>query len=76
MHAMFDLTYTLVKFSKSPSGHSRIISTVNFRYMISFDFIYFIHCNISSERNLLVTLRKVGNKYMVCGFAAAGRVVH
>ena len=51
-------TYTLIEFSKPSSGHSWVISTIHFGYMIPFDFVNFIHCDVSCKRYLLQGLLK------------------
>ena len=40
---VYNYTYTLVKFSKSTSSHCWVVSSIDFRYMIPLDIVYFIH---------------------------------
>lgn len=47
------LTYTLIKFPESSSGHGWVISPVHFGNVITFDVLNLIHCKISRKRNLI-----------------------
>ena len=44
--------YTLVELPVSPSGHGRVVSTINLGNVVSFDLIYFMHGNISCKWHL------------------------
>lgn len=52
-HLLKSLTYTLIKFPESSSGHGWVISPVHFGNVITFDILNLIHCKISRKRNLI-----------------------
>lgn len=67
------LTYTLIKFPESSSGHGWVISPVHFGNVITFDVLNLIHCKISRKRNLIalrnfnlnihLSIRQIPNKF-------------
>lgn len=67
------LTYTLIKFPESSSGHGWVISPVHFGNVITFDILNLIHCKISRKRNLIalrnfnlnihLSIRQIPNKF-------------
>lgn len=67
------LTYTLIKFPESSSGHGWVISPVHFGNVITFDILNLIHCKISRKRNLIalrnfnlnihLSIRQMPNKF-------------
>lgn len=72
------LTYTLIKFPESSSGHGWVISPVHFGNVITFDILNLIHCKISRKRNLIalrnfnlnihLSIRQIPNKFTECNF--------
>lgn len=72
-HLLKSLTYTLIKFPESSSGHGWVISPVHFGNVITFDILNLIHCKISRKRNLIalrnfnlnihLSIRQIPNKF-------------
>lgn len=74
-HLLKSLTYTLIKFPESSSGHGWVISPVHFGNVITFDILNLIHCKISRKRNLIalrnfnlnihLSIRQIPNKFYI-----------
>ena len=62
-------TDTLIEFSEPSSIHRRVVSPVYFGDMITFYARYFIHCQVSSERNLQINQLDQGKSVRVWAFA-------
>lgn len=48
-------SYALVKFSESPAGLARLISTINFTNLITFNVTYSIHSQVSKFHTVFIT---------------------
>lgn len=51
-------THTLIEFPIPATGHGWVISPIYFGYVVAFNVGQFIHCQVSSKRNLITVKEK------------------
>lgn len=51
-------THTLIEFPIPAAGHGWVISPIYFGYVVAFNVGQFIHCQVSSKRNLVTVKEK------------------